>query len=80
MKKIEFDAEFEGSIKIVEISRPMGGGGSLQLMIGKYYQGSFVFRNGEWVWLPQKGHLTDGEVYSLLKFIDDHFGPDEPAV
>ena len=53
MNKIRFIAYYGEETKLVELSKPAGGGGGYHIMIDNGYYGGVEFRNGRWVVLLQ---------------------------
>jgi hypothetical protein len=74
MKSIVFNAAYGDVIKIVEISKPsgMGGSSSLHFYVNRFYNGDLKKRDGNWILeSPKPNDLTSDDLQILGRMIEE---------
>jgi hypothetical protein len=70
--RIEFDADFPGGKKHIEITAPMGAGGIYHILVDRYFNGQLMYSNGEWrCALNSKTVLAGDDVSVIIGMLEE---------
>jgi len=67
MNEVEF---VDSGHRKIRLSAPVGGSGSYQLYIDKFYYGNLVYKNGKWIGHLNNNDLTSDDIQILGDIID----------
>ena len=71
MKQIEFEIDFGGKIKKVELSPVTGSNGIVHLYIDKFYYGQLVKVKDKWEAYMNKNELTGDDITAIIQIVEE---------